>query len=526
MSDEDRVIAGRYRLISELGSGGMGVVWQAYDERLHRTVAVKQVRTPASLTGLQADEVNRVAMREGRIAAKLQHPNAITVYDVIEDDGLPYLVMEHLPSTSLAHVMTERTLSPAEAGRIGADLAAALAAAHEAGIVHRDIKPGNILLGDKGAVKITDFGISRLVEDVAGTMTNTVSGTPAYLAPEVAKGERATFPSDVFSLGATLYAAVEGIPPFGVDDNTMALLYRVSSGVITPPKRSGDLTDLLVRMLAADPAARPTMAEISDVLAGNRQLSALPAAAPTAVATPTAANPPTLTAPPAPPTPLFEPTPVVAEDEPREKDRTRPVLLVAAAVVVLGLVGGLLALTLSGDDGGPAAAATGPTTSEATPTPQATTTESAVPPPPVTTTTPSPPPSTTATVTSVTTVTSTVTTPPAPALSTPAPDTPAARQAAISDYYALVPGSLEQAWVRLTPKYQAHPSGGFGTYQRFWRDKRSVRVSEVTGGDGAFVEATVEYTFTSGSVSRERHRYGLVNQDGIWKIDSSTVLRG
>src|SRR6201991_1381531 len=140
----------------------MGIVWQAHDERLHRTVAVKQMLLQPGLTDAQAEESRRRCMREGRIAARLAHPNAITVYDVAEQDGDPWLVMEYLPSKSLATVLSERgTLSPQEAARIGTQIASALVAAHAAGIVHRDIKPANVLLADDGTVKITDFGISR-----------------------------------------------------------------------------------------------------------------------------------------------------------------------------------------------------------------------------------------------------------------------------------------------------------------------------------------------------------------------------
>src|SRR5690349_668376 len=169
MSDE-QIIAGRYRLAERLGSGGMGVVWQAYDERLRRKVAVKQVLVPAELTSSESEEMIRRTMREGRIAARLQHPQLITVFDVVQDDGHPYLIMEYLPSTSLAAL---GTLPPDEVARIGAEAAAGLAAAHEAAVVHRDVKPANVLVGEDGTVKITDFGIARVTEDIGGTMTST-----------------------------------------------------------------------------------------------------------------------------------------------------------------------------------------------------------------------------------------------------------------------------------------------------------------------------------------------------------------
>lgn len=237
----------------------MGVVWQAYDERLRRAVAVKQLRLEPGLDPVEADEARERAMREGRIAARLHHPNAVSVFDVVDEDDAPWLVMEYVPSRSLAQEMHDRrVLQPEEVGRIGAQVAHALVAAHQAGIVHRDIKPANILLGEDGAVKITDFGISRATGDVAVTKTGLIAGTPAYLAPEVAYGRNPEAPADVFSLGSTLYAAVEGEPPFGLSENTLGLLHAVAAGRIIPPQQAGILTDVLVHLLNADPEGRPT----------------------------------------------------------------------------------------------------------------------------------------------------------------------------------------------------------------------------------------------------------------------------
>jgi eukaryotic-like serine/threonine-protein kinase len=224
------------------------------------------------------------AMREGRIAARLQHPHAIHVYDVALDDAtgasgqvVPWLVMEYLPSRSLAAVLAEQgTLAPHEAARIGRQVAAALTAAHEAGIVHRDVKPGNVLLGQDGIVKITDFGISRASWDATVTRTGVLAGTPAYFAPEVARGELPGPASDVFSLGSTLYAAVEGEPPFGLDDNTLAMLRTVAEGRVRPPQRAGPLSAVLMRLLADDPAARPSMPEAVTALDAVTAHGALP----------------------------------------------------------------------------------------------------------------------------------------------------------------------------------------------------------------------------------------------------------
>jgi serine/threonine protein kinase len=248
------LVAGRYRLVAMVGRGAMGVVWQAHDERLDRAVAVKE---------LLVEESER-ALREGRIAARLRHPNAVTVHDVVTHGGTPCLILEYLPARSLA---ARGPLPPLAVAAIGAQIAGALAEAHAAGIVHRDVKPENILITDDGTAKLTDFGISHAAGVGTVTSTGILAGTPAYLAPEVAAGGAADVRADVFSLGATLYAATEGTPPFGVDDNPIALLHRVASAEVTPPTRSGPLTGTLLWLLRRDPAARPSMSAAYEALA-------------------------------------------------------------------------------------------------------------------------------------------------------------------------------------------------------------------------------------------------------------------
>ncbi|WP_168698577.1 serine/threonine-protein kinase [Gordonia paraffinivorans] len=266
------LVAGRYRLKSRIGGGGMGTVWLARDQLLDRDVAVKQVVSTEGLTEDTADNIRRRAMREGRIAAKLSHRNAIAMHDVALDRGEPWLVMEYLPSRSVAQILhATTTLTPTEAAQIGAQVADAMVEAHAAGIVHRDIKPGNILIAEggrnAGLVKITDFGISRAKDDVSLTQTGVITGTPAYFAPEVARGAEPSEASDVYSLGATIYTMVEGQPPFGVDDNSIALLHKVARARINPMKNAGELEPVLLRLLEPSPTKRPTMAEARDMLA-------------------------------------------------------------------------------------------------------------------------------------------------------------------------------------------------------------------------------------------------------------------
>ncbi|MEX5718300.1 serine/threonine-protein kinase, partial [Geodermatophilus maliterrae] len=267
-----RLVAARYRLLTQIGGGGQGSVWLGRDELLGRQVAVKQILLPAGNAPGLGDEQRQRALREGRIAARLSHPHAVTVYDVVLEGGTPYLVMEYLPSRSLAAVLQdEGSLRIDQVAQIGAQLADALAAVHAAGIVHRDVKPGNVLIGRggrvEGLVKITDFGISHAAGDVTLTQTGQITGTPAFLAPEVAQGVEMSAASDVFSLGATLYACLEGEPPFGMDVNALRLLHKVAGGEIRPPRRAGSLERPLMRMLDPDPAARPAMTEVRDELA-------------------------------------------------------------------------------------------------------------------------------------------------------------------------------------------------------------------------------------------------------------------
>lgn len=276
MPEQGEVIAERYRLMSPIGHGSMGDVWQARDERLGRVIAVKLLNADRR----SPDAVAQM-LREGRVAARLRHPFAISVYDVVEHGGKPCLVLEYLPSRSLAALIAEQgALRPDVVAAVGRQIAAALAAAHAEGIVHRDVSTFNVLLAQDGIAKITDFGIARAVGEGTVTDARVIVGTPAFLAPEVAAGEAATFASDVFSLGATLYAALEGTPPFGSDENPYALLQRVVRAEVTPPRSGGPLVEVLLCLLRRDVAERPTMAEAHKMLAAVAEGLPLPEVAP------------------------------------------------------------------------------------------------------------------------------------------------------------------------------------------------------------------------------------------------------
>ncbi|MGZ8804579.1 MAG: protein kinase domain-containing protein [Microbacterium sp.] len=280
MSTPSTLIADRYRLVKMLGAGGMGLVWQASDERLQRPVALKLLRTQPELSDRERELATERAMREARITAGLHHPHAVTVFDVVEHDGQPCIVMQLIESTPLSVLLSEHgTLTPSETVRIAGQVGSALAAAHKMRIVHRDVKPGNILITADGSAMISDFGISHALGDTAITATGMIHGTPAYLAPEVARGLPTIFASDVFSLGSTMYAMLEGEPPFGSDKNAMALLHRVARGGHPPAQHAGPLAPMLRSMLAANPKRRPTMEDVVHSLAAIPDVTRTPARA-------------------------------------------------------------------------------------------------------------------------------------------------------------------------------------------------------------------------------------------------------
>jgi hypothetical protein len=266
-----RLLAGRYRVVSQLGRGGMGVVWRAVDERLGREVAVKELRSYTDADGPELADLRLRMQREARAAARVRHPGVVAVHDVAEVDGRPLIVMELIDGPSLDHVLRERgTLDPVEAAGIGAKVMDALAAAHRAGVLHRDVKPGNILLDPSGRVVLTDFGIAAIEDPDDGstthlTRTGQLVGSLDYLAPERAQGADPGPASDVWALGATLYAAVEGSSPFR-RTSTYSTLAAIVTEPLPEPRRAGPLTPVLQQLLDKRPETRPGAEQASALL--------------------------------------------------------------------------------------------------------------------------------------------------------------------------------------------------------------------------------------------------------------------
>ena len=256
-----RIVADRYRLEEQIGSGGGGVVWRATDQRLGRQVALKR-----ALSGDGDPQQFRQLEREAKLLAQLNHRHVVTIYDVLDDNGECWLVMEYVPARSMAEL---DVVAPRQAAKLGAQIADALATVHAKGILHRDIKPGNVLMIADDEVKLADFGISRdSTGDATVTCPGLLTGSPGYVAPEVANGAAPTAASDVFSLASTLFAVVEGESPVGSMTDDMRLrLRRAANGAIASPRRSGPLAPVLERMLRVDAGQRPTAAEAREMLA-------------------------------------------------------------------------------------------------------------------------------------------------------------------------------------------------------------------------------------------------------------------
>jgi hypothetical protein len=532
VSAPDHIVAGRYRLRERIGGGGMGAVWLADDERLGRAVAVKQVLPPAGTDEAAVRQQRERALREGRIAARLSHPHAISVYDVALEDGQPWLVMEYLPSRSLAAVLTEDgPLRVDQAAQIGAQVADALAATHAAGIVHRDVKPANILIGQggrvEGVVKITDFGISHASGDVTLTQTGQITGTPAFLAPEVAQGYEPGPAADVFALGATLYTCLEGEPPFGMAGNSLQQLHRVAAGVINPPRRSGAITDALLRMLAVDPQERPSMTEVRNELAaiaagrGGDTTTVLAARTDVASTRPQPAGsvPPPRTVVDA-ARPAGSRTATGDDSGPAAPTRRRRVTpwVIGAALALLLVVGAVWAATRSGPDPGTGASGNAPASQTAdggsdadagaagggSPSSDGGEEETGTPSVPASTP-PSPSPSGDGGGGDDTTL-----------------DADDAEDLLV-EYHQLVLDDPAAAYEQAGPTLRG--AIDLAGYEEYWGRFTDVTVSDVQtedGGDTAL--ATLEFEWPDGSSQVEQHRFTFIEQDDRLVLDSDRFV--
>ncbi|RLU84001.1 serine/threonine protein kinase [Streptomyces griseocarneus] len=263
-----RLLAGRYRLGDVLGRGGMGTVWRATDETLGRVVAVKELRFPANI---DEDEKRRLitrTLREAKAIARIRSAGAVTVYDVVHEDDRPWIVMELIEGRSLADVIREDgPLRWRRAAEVGLAVLDVLGAAHRQGILHRDVKPSNVLIADEGRVVLTDFGIAQVEGDPSVTSTGMLVGAPSYISPERARGQKPGPPADLWSLGGLLYAAVEGAPPYD-KGSAIATLTAVMTEPLGPPKNAGPLAEVMYGLLAKDPEKRLDEAGARALLTG------------------------------------------------------------------------------------------------------------------------------------------------------------------------------------------------------------------------------------------------------------------
>ena len=495
-------IAGRYRVVREVGRGGMGAVWLCEDERLGRHVAVKQV---GHVSGDTAPDVAR-AMREARSSAPLNHPNVVAIYDAIDEGDHIWLVMEYVEGRTLAQIIAEDgPVPPERVAQIGAQVADGLAAAHERGTIHRDIKPSNILIGPEGRAKISDFGISRTVGEATLTQTGMLSGTPTYLSPEIARGQDPSPASDVWALGASLFAAVEGHPPYASQPNPLATLQNIVSEPVPRPQRAGAITEPIVRMMDPDPQSRWAVADAAHALhrihARHRtdrtreETAAFAgpvggAAAATTQSHPAPTPDPTLEPTPTPtPDPVREPTPEpVPAPAPDRSRRGRRVLLVCAFVAALVVLGALGAFLLDDDPTSPAQDTTEPSADTTEPSPG---------------------------------------TGDGAEQSNPDGDGDTGTAAGspetfVSDYYAVLPEDTETGWSLLTPEFQQEV-GGFGEYDGFWSTVDSVTVEDTQPAGPGAVDVTLTYT-TDGSSEQEVRRIEVVEGGDGYLISGDAVV--
>lgn len=460
------MIAGRYRLDREIGRGGSGTVHLALDEVLGRQVAMKRI---GMVPGTPDVELER-AQREARLAAALNHPHVVSVFDLVDEDDVRWLVMEYVDGETLSERV--RSAGPLEAGdaaRLLAQTADALVEAHAAGIVHRDVKPSNILISD-GTAKLNDFGIARSEDDASLTQTGLVTGSPAYLAPEVASGSSATSASDVWSLGATLYHAVTGKPPYDVGDNLIGALYKIVHE--DPPRlpRDHPMAGLLSVMMTHDPEQRWSMPRVRDELVRlSRGQQSTVVAAPVAVPAPERTGAlPTLRA-----------TPVAAAPQDHHGGRRWAWIALAAVAAVAAVAAAYVWAGRGTPEALPEESAQSSQASETTETDAGTTTST-------------------------------------PALS--AEDTRKQMDSFITSYISTVTSDPRAAFDQLTPEFQK-ASGGYEGYIGWWGQVRSAELADVSSDPSDLtVGYTVNYVMKSGRRDTDRIRLQLQRLDDRYLI--------
>ncbi len=456
------MIAGRYTLEREIGRGGSGTVHLALDEVLGRRVAIKRI---GLIPGSDDAGLER-AQREARLAAALNHPHVVSVFDLVDDDDVRWLVMEFVDGETLSErVRSSGPLEATEAATLLGQTADALVEAHASGIVHRDVKPSNILIAD-GAAKLSDFGIARSADDSSLTQTGLVTGSPAYLAPEVASGASATPASDVWSLGASLYHAVTGNPPYEVGDNLIGALYKLVHD--DPPRLAEDhpMAGLLTVMMAREPDQRWPMTRVRDELGrlARGQRSTV-VAAPVAPHAPEGTGVmPTVTSAPLAPAPVAQ--------SPRRRGTLGWGLIAAVAVLAVAAV--VTAYVLAGR-GTPEASPDTSSSSQASETPSS-------------------------------------------AASTSAEDTRAQMDAFITSYIATVTSDPRAAFEQLTPEFQ-EASGGYEGYNGWWSKVRSAKLASISSDPSDLtVGYKVDYVMKSGAKSTEQIRLQLQRLDDTYLI--------
>ncbi|WP_235738946.1 serine/threonine-protein kinase [Nocardioides alcanivorans] len=466
----EQLVAGRYALLREVGRGGMGAVWLAHDELLNREVALKRL---AARDGL--GETEERVRREARVSAMLNHSGVVTVYDLADAGDEIWLVMEYVDSVTLSGLVRDvGPLSPDHSAALIAQAADALAVAHEAGIVHRDVKPGNMLVTRDGHLKLGDFGIARTGSDASLTATGLVTGSPGYLAPEVAAGSSATAASDVWSLGASIFHTLTGKPPFDTSDNLMGALYRLVHEEPPRTDRAGWLEPALRGTMERDPQQRWSAQQVHAFLKDGPDAhppqgrSAMLPPVPSAEGPETAAHSPQ----PSGDVPTQQ-TQVIRTNGRNSRGTT---LIALVAVVLVAALGIGAWLVLRGGDDDNSSEGVGEETSATTPPGQSTT---------------------------------------PPAIATP---DAADMEQFVADYLSTVTSDTKAGFDLLTPEYQQE-SNGLKGYRSWWRQVRSADLLQVDAqAEELSVSYRVRYDMKQGPDRVENITLDLAFDDGEYRI--------